>query len=308
MSESSEDLHDRLRAAIEDWDRQIAASHEALVRGVQTAKTQWERLCEARQGTEECVPPEPVADEEHVAALEAQVLQLTEALEQARADTPSPTGSEAAPSSEEMEALHDRIAALQGEHEEALSRIHELEAALAQAEEARAASVSDAANGIVRIEAFDAQGHKKRMGEILMELGVLNEEELKAVLSEQSAEPQKRLGTLVVERGFTGEDIVAKILAAQLRLPYQDIENVEIDAAAIAAVSPHVTRLHRCMPLAVAEGVLTVAMVNPLDLIAIEDLELASQYRVEPVVSTGSQIDARLQEFYGEEESQGARD
>ncbi|MCF6286784.1 MAG: hypothetical protein L3K26_16570, partial [Candidatus Hydrogenedentes bacterium] len=148
--------------------------------------------------------------------------------------------------------------------------------------------------------AFDAQGHKKRMGEILMELGVLDEEQLKSILKAQSEEPQLRLGTLVVEHGFTGEEIIAKILAAQLRLPFQDIAGTEIAAGVIGAVSPHVTRLHRCMPLAKDDGVLTVAMVNPLDLIAIEDLELASQCQVAPVVSTATQIEARLQEFYGD--------
>jgi type IV pilus assembly protein PilB len=65
-------------------------------------------------------------------------------------------------------------------------------------------------------------------------------------------------------------------------------------------VSPHVSRLHHCMPLGETDRVLTVAMVNPLDLIAIEDLELASRCQVNPVVSTKTQIEARLLEFYGD--------
>ena len=189
--------------------------------------------------------------------------------------------------------------ALQQSYDQALTRIEELERLLAQQQELQSTS-SQEIDGSISIKAFDSQGHKKRMGEILMELGVLDEEQLKKVLKEQSAEPQQRLGALVVSHGFTGEDIVAKILAAQLRLPYHDVRDMKIEAEATALVSPHVAQLHRCLPLSEASGALTVAMVNPLDLIAIEDLELASRCRVVPVVSTPSQIDARLKEFYGD--------
>jgi len=148
------------------------------------------------------------------------------------------------------------------------------------------------------IDAFDARGHKKRMGEILVEMGVVTEVQLKSLLKEQAADPQRRLGTLVVEHGYTGEDLVARILAAQLRLPYEDLEQIEPEPGAIEKVSPHVVRLHGCMPLQEEDGVLTVAMVNPLDLIAIEDLELASRCRVTPVVSTRSQIGALIEAHY----------
>jgi hypothetical protein len=353
MSETIDELHGRLATIIEDWDRQITQSHEALANQVQTARGHLDRLSQPK--SDETGTPMVQADgmPDTIAALEAQVAQLTAELQQAHSaelpmvgapplensadslDIASDSDAALAEAEEanatlqaeldvrdakldelntELESLRDlaetsseeepgeseALAALQEAHEQALARIQELEASLAHAEEAKAASIQDAAAGIVRIEAFDAQGHKKRMGEILMELGVLDEEELKSILKAQNEEPQLRLGTLVVERGLTGEDIVAKILAAQLRLPYQDIEGMEIDAAAINAVSSHVTRLHRCMPLAKEDGVLTVAMVNPLDLIAIEDLELASQCQVAPIVSTAAQIEARLQEFYGD--------
>ena len=68
------------------------------------------------------------------------------------------------------------------------------------------------------IRAFDAHGHKRRMGTILVEAGVLTQEQLDAALAEQAANPQRRVGTIVVERGFTSEEVIARILAAQLRL------------------------------------------------------------------------------------------
>jgi hypothetical protein len=213
---------------------------------------------------------------------------LATALEAARAaGTPETT------SDTDVDTLRSALELLQLEHAQAQDQIRTLKQALDAA--ARNPSPTTKAAGI---EAFDTKGHKKRMGEILVELGLLTEVQLKSVLKEQNVDPQRRLGQLVVEHGFTGEDVVAKIVAAQLRLPYQELVDTDVEPGAVAAVSPHVVRLHRCMPLRLEDGVLTVAMINPLDLIAIEDVELASRCRVSPVVSPPSHIDDLVQLFY----------
>lgn len=199
---------------------------------------------------------------------------------------------EAPASDNDTMALRAALEMLQLEHAQAQDEIRSLKQAL------DGQAGSGVRTGTGEIDAFDARGHKKRMGDILVGLGVLTEVQLKTLLKEQAADPQRRLGTLAVEHGFIGEHLVARILAAQLRLPYQDLADAEIEQRAMDAVSPHVVRLHRCLPLREADGVLTVAMVNPLDLIAIEDLELASRCRVAPVVSTPSAIDALLLERY----------
>lgn len=218
---------------------------------------------------------------EELDAANEQIEILAEQLRAAR--TVEPTAGE------DVAALQSALELLQMEHAAAQDEIRSLRQAL------------DAGGPIgAGIDAFDGRGHKKRMGEILVELGVLTEVQLKSLLKEQSTDPQRRLGAIAVEHGFTSEDLVSRILAAQLRLPYEDLSHVEPEAHAIEKVSPHVVRLHRCMPLQEGDGVLTVAMVNPLDLIAIEDLELASRCRVSPVVSTRSQIDALLEAHYPE--------
>ncbi len=247
----------------------------------------------------EAAPTGATADElqalsDQLAHATLEVERLTEVLA-AREEELAALRAETETSSGDRSGLEEAHAALQATHAETLERVRELEASHEQLQEVSALH----AEGTVHIKAFDSQGHKKRMGEILLELGVLDEEQLKGILKEQSLEPQHRLGALVVAHGYTGEDIVAKILAAQLRLPYVDVRDEAVESEAIALVSAHVTQLHHCLPLKEADGILTVAMVNPLDLIAIEDLELASQRRVSPVVSTRPQIEARLTEFYG---------
>jgi hypothetical protein len=149
------------------------------------------------------------------------------------------------------------------------------------------------------LPAFEAHGHRKRVGEILVAEGVLSPDELQELLTEQGRTPHVRLGTLAVARGFTNEALVAKILAAQLRLPFVNLAEMTLDRATAALLSPHLARLHKCVPLRREEDRLTVAMTNPLDLIAIEDIELAGKCVVGPVVATPSGIRGALETLYG---------
>lgn len=303
MSNTSDDVFTRLSLVIEDWNTQIVRSHEELSAQIGVARGHLDRLLQPTTPSEsnELEEALALAREElsqRAAAKEALERELQEAateietlaiaLEAARAaGTPETT------SDTDVDTLRSALELLQLEHAQAQDQIRTLKQALDAA--ARNPSPTTKAAGI---EAFDTKGHKKRMGEILVELGLLTEVQLKSVLKEQNVDPQRRLGQLVVEHGFTGEDVVAKIVAAQLRLPYQELVDTDVEPGAVAAVSPHVVRLHRCMPLRLEDGVLTVAMINPLDLIAIEDVELASRCRVSPVVSPPSHIDDLVQLFY----------
>ena len=324
MSETTEELCSRLGALIDEWNSQFSQSHTALTEQVVSARSHLERL--AQPPGDDVVSPEAgEEDASAIAILQEEIIQLKAALKQAQSPEPPLVGApisvgdsvdsadceewtpalaaELAQFREEAEMLKrtlatrdNELAALRETHGETLERLRELEISHEEFQSVSALG----AEGAIDIKAFDTQGHKKRMGEILLELGVLDEEQLKGILKEQSLEPQHRLGALVVAHGYTGEDIVSKILAAQLRLPYVDVRDETVEAEAVALVSAHVTQLHHCLPLREVDGILTVAMVNPLDLIAIEDLELASQRRVSPVVSTRPQIEARLAEFYGD--------
>lgn len=303
MSSTSEDVFTRLSLVIEDWNAQIVRSHEELSQQVGVAKGHLDRLHLSTGPSESADLEEALAlaREELAeraaakASLErdlqdaaAEIEALAAALEKARAAESTATDQSA-----DVNSLRATLEQLQLEHAQAQEQIRTLKRALDAAP-----SLQSATPRPPGIEAFDAKGHKKRMGEILVELGLLNEAQLKSVLKEQNADPQRRLGQLVVDHGFTGEDVVARIVAAQLRLPYQEIVDTDVEPGAIAAVSPHVVRLHRCLPLRLEDGVLTVAMINPLDLIAIEDMELASRHRVSPVVSTPSNLDDLIALFY----------
>lgn len=142
------------------------------------------------------------------------------------------------------------------------------------------------------------RGQRKRIGEILMEADVITQEQLDTALKLKTKDPRRRVGSILAELGYVTEAVVAAALAAQLRMRYIEDLNQELDPGVIQFVPPHIARNHRCVPLMLNAGTLVVAMANPLDLIAIEDIEIASNMRVEPVVSSSSDIDTAIARYY----------
>lgn len=148
------------------------------------------------------------------------------------------------------------------------------------------------------VSAHDQHGHKRRMGDILVDAGVIAGVQLEAALSEKSSRPHQRLGEILVGMGLTNEHVIATILAAQLRLPFVDLTDMEIEAKTTARLSVNLARRHRAIVIQADAAKITVAMANPLDLIAIEDIELATRSRVEPVVATPSAVRAATKRAY----------
>ncbi|MBI2425570.1 MAG: hypothetical protein HYV27_22285 [Candidatus Hydrogenedentes bacterium] len=148
--------------------------------------------------------------------------------------------------------------------------------------------------------AFDRAGHKRMMGDILLDLGILTGEQLQGILAEQAEHPQKRFGNIATERGYTSERLIAEILAAQLHLECVDLTKVEIDPAAISTIPKKMAQQHSCLPYQRQHGTITVAMANPMDLIAIENIELASRLAVTPVVATSTSIVNAIEKCFEE--------
>ena len=131
---------------------------------------------------------------------------------------------------------------------------------------------------------------KRRIGDVLVEAGVLSAEQVAHVASEQASNPQRKFGSLVVELGFTTEEAVARVLATQLGIPFTALGDEDVDPKAVALVGASLARSHQCVPVWREEDALYVAMANPLDLIALEDIELATSLRAEPLVATAASI------------------
>jgi hypothetical protein len=141
-------------------------------------------------------------------------------------------------------------------------------------------------------------GRRLRLGQILERAGIVSQRQLDEALEIKKHTPEKPLGAILVALGVTEEDTIAKALASQLNLPYVELDRRAIDPAAAALIPAKLARHHGCIPLALERGLLVVAMANPLDLIALEDLELATRRRVDPVIATPAAIQTALDQHY----------
>jgi type IV pilus assembly protein PilB len=92
------------------------------------------------------------------------------------------------------------------------------------------------------------------------------------------------------------EELVA--LVRRYGLPAVQLDAMELEAAAIAVVPAELAQRHQVMPVALADGVLILAMANPLNIAAIDDLFLVTRRRIEPVVATRAQIAAAIAKHY----------
>ncbi|MCL4690979.1 MAG: hypothetical protein KJ060_00485 [Candidatus Hydrogenedentes bacterium] len=153
----------------------------------------------------------------------------------------------------------------------------------------------------LELSGFDSDGRRRRMGDILVDAGVLTQEQLEHALQEQQEHPQRRLGAILVDLGHTESEVVAQVLACQLKLPFIHLESDVPEESAVRLVNGRLCRHHHCIPVRIEDETVILAMSNPLDLIAIEDIELATSRRVDPVVAAEPDIAKAIDWFYGSE-------
>jgi type IV pilus assembly protein PilB len=141
---------------------------------------------------------------------------------------------------------------------------------------------------------------RPRLGELLVKAGVLSREQLAAALEKQK-QTGLRLGELLVREGLLTEEQLARILQDQLGIKAVDLARAYIDPRAVRLVPEALARRHGLVPLRVEDGHLVVAMRDPLDYFALEDVRLVARMPVRPVIATGSAVQEALGRAYGGE-------
>lgn len=154
-----------------------------------------------------------------------------------------------------------------------------------------------------------ALGRKRiRLGEILIREGCLNEEELQRALSLQKG-TGKRLGEILVENAIVTGDELAQALSNQLGYARVDMSTVDVPQEILDLVPVNVLKKHGVLPFSYkpdSPNTLLVAMSDPMDLTAIDDVSIVSNLAVEPVVSTAQSIMLALDKYYGLSDLQSA--
>jgi len=137
----------------------------------------------------------------------------------------------------------------------------------------------------------------KPLGQILVERGVVSNSQL-----QQALDAQKRggglIGEVIVELGFAKEEDIAYCLSLQFGYPYLSLENYEISDEIIKLIPKNVCGHYCLIPIDKIGNTLTIAMANPLNIQAIEDLEDITQCDIQIFVSTPSDIRSSIEKFY----------
>ena len=140
-------------------------------------------------------------------------------------------------------------------------------------------------------------GKKKRIGELLVESGIMSREDFETILLEQK-DSNKRIGELIVERGICSEYDIAAALSSQLGMQCIDLKTAAIEAAAIGIISERLAQKHQIVPIHVRGRDLHVAMADPFSHDALEDVQFATGYRIQPYISTYSDIVWAIEKYY----------
>lgn len=150
------------------------------------------------------------------------------------------------------------------------------------------------------------RNQKKRIGDMLIDEHVITEEQLLQALP-VAKEKKKKIGETLIEMGFTTETEIAKALSVQLGIPRIDLSAITIPEDVLGLVSESVLRKHIMVPYAyddVNPNIIHVAMSDPMDLLALDDISIVTNLQPEPAVATAHDILIVLDKYYGDSEAQ----
>ncbi len=146
---------------------------------------------------------------------------------------------------------------------------------------------------------------KKGLGEILVDAGVITRIQLDEALSKQKIKG-KRLGELLIEEGIINEQELIEALEYQLKIPYIDFAIHSINPEVPRLIGESLARRHTLIPVDKKGNQLTVAMADPLNLYAIDDVNIATGLNIRPALALRSHIQSAIDRYYGKESAEKA--
>lgn len=142
------------------------------------------------------------------------------------------------------------------------------------------------------------RGPKYRVGDILVDAGLVTREQVEGALASQQDGKRKKIGTLLIERGLINEEQLLRALASKFRMRFVDLDEQEPDPAALEALPKDVVRQLLVFPLDARAGHLVVATSEPTDPMIEDTLSFRTNRHIELVVATPSQIAEAIKRSY----------
>lgn len=146
---------------------------------------------------------------------------------------------------------------------------------------------------------------RKRLGELLIDSGLISQEQLAEALEIQKQSGEK-LGNIIVNQNYVSEPQIMEVLEFQLGIPFVDLNNTKIPSEAQRIIPYNLIRRHNVVPVKIEMNMLYVAMDDPLNFIAIEDLRMASSYEIVPMIASKEAINGTISKLYGTESADQA--
>lgn len=144
------------------------------------------------------------------------------------------------------------------------------------------------------------KGGYLRLGDLLISAGLITEEQLQEGLRLQKG-TGKRLGTVLQENGFITESELIEALQMQLGIEFIDLSKVNIPTELVQLVPKNIAKQYQVVPVRLARDELYIAMSDPLNFYAIEEVRKAARRKVVPMVAMSSAVERAIQVLYGNE-------
>lgn len=143
---------------------------------------------------------------------------------------------------------------------------------------------------------------RKRLGDLLVEAAIISEQQLMMALQEQR-NTGRRLGDQLIAMNLVNEQQIIEILEFQLGIPHVDLYKQKIDRKLVNVISEELARKHQVLPLRRSGNRLMVAMSDPLDYFALDDLRLSTGFEIDAAIAKKEELHLAINRYYGMQKS-----
>ena len=140
---------------------------------------------------------------------------------------------------------------------------------------------------------------KKRLGDVLIDQQLVSDEQLRECINMQRQQGGN-LASILVQQEYLSEEDLVVTLSEQLGIPHIRVSNYNIPEEVLEEVPESLARQYLMLPVSVTGDVLTLAMADPLNIMALDDLSLLTSYEIKPVVAMQSELQETIEKHYGD--------
>jgi len=137
-----------------------------------------------------------------------------------------------------------------------------------------------------------------KLGELLLKENMVSPQQLQEALNHQKMSGGK-LGKAFVSLGFVKDEEITSLLSRQYGVPSINLDHFEVDPQIIKIIPAETARKYQVLPLSRSGATLTIAMADPTNVFAMDDIKFMTGYNVEPVVASESTLEEAIDKYYG---------